>query len=147
MRGRHNPRDITGDKHPNWKGGRYINTDGYVFIYSPTHPNKTKAGHVMEHWLVMEQAIGRYLKPDEVVHHKDSNPQTNDISNLELTVQPKHASLHNTGVGRRAVDMSDRICCKCEEKKTPPRKDRGGRPRWSKGPNPTEPSLPYVEIV
>jgi hypothetical protein len=32
----------------------------------------------------MEEAIGRYLLPQEVVHHKDGNKQNNELSNLVL---------------------------------------------------------------
>jgi hypothetical protein len=32
----------------------------------------------------MEERLGRYLRPEEVVHHIDNNPANNDISNLQL---------------------------------------------------------------
>jgi hypothetical protein len=72
-----------GPKSSNWKGGKMI-VDGYVYIYSPTHPNKTKLGYVCEHRLVMEKLLGRYLTKKEVIHHKDENKQNNTPENLEL---------------------------------------------------------------
>ncbi len=73
-----------GERNGQWKGGRQLDNDGYVLIYSPDHPSKNAAGYVREHRLVMEKILGRYLDPKEVVHHKDDNPANNDPSNLEL---------------------------------------------------------------
>lgn len=64
-----------GDKAHNWRGGRH-KFNGYIFIYSPYHPYQTKKKYVFEHRLVIEQQIGRYLLPEERVHHlgkKDDN--------------------------------------------------------------------------
>jgi len=33
---------IEGDKSHHWKGGRFVNSEGYVFILSPNHPYRTK---------------------------------------------------------------------------------------------------------
>ena len=71
-----------GNRHTNWKGGRKI-SKGYVYIYSPDHPNKRQGGYVAEHRLVMEQKLGRLLHPKEVVHHRDGNPMNNHPDNLE----------------------------------------------------------------
>ena len=73
-----------GDRNGQWKGGRQIDSDGYILIYSPDHPHKNSAGCVREHRLVMEKILGRYLTVDEIVHHKDKNKKNNDPSNLEL---------------------------------------------------------------
>lgn len=68
---------------PAWKGGRTI-ISGYVYIYSPEHPNRTKDKYVCEHRLVMEKKLGRYLKKEEVVHHINHNRLDNSIENLML---------------------------------------------------------------
>lgn len=67
-----------------WKGGRILDADGYVKVKSPEHPHKDRHGYVREHRLVMEQQLGRYLDPKEVVHHRDNNPQNNAPENLEV---------------------------------------------------------------
>ncbi len=72
-----------GKNHPMWKGGKIV-IDGYIYIHSPNHPNRTKMGYVCEHRLVMERFLGKYLKNHEVAHHKNHNKQDNRIENLEL---------------------------------------------------------------
>ena len=57
---------------------------GYVTEYVPDHPFATKQGMVLQHRLVMEQMIGRYLERRENVHHKNGNRKDNRPENLEL---------------------------------------------------------------
>lgn len=71
----------SGDKHTGWKGGRKL-VAGYWYIYSPDHPRATKQHYMLEHRLVMERILGRYLEPNEVVHHIDGNRQNNAPDNL-----------------------------------------------------------------
>ncbi len=75
---------IKGENNPKWKGGRLLNTKGYVKVICKDHPNANLDGYMLEHRLVMEKHIGRYLEPWEVIHHKNSNKQDNRIENLEL---------------------------------------------------------------
>ena len=74
---------LKGKNHPRWKGGKIL-VDGYIYIYSPTHPNKTKNGYILEHRLVMEKHIGRQLLTTEVVHHINGIKTDNRIENLIL---------------------------------------------------------------
>lgn len=76
--------DMSGDKNPNWKGGRLIDKDGYILIYKPNHPNKNAIGYVREHRLVMEKKLKRLLKMTEVVHHINNIKDDNRIENLML---------------------------------------------------------------
>lgn len=73
-------------------GLRKTNSNGYVLIYSSTHPNRDKRNYVLEHRLVMEKHLGRYLKPEEVVHHINDDRSDNRIKNLELF---KNVGYHN----------------------------------------------------
>jgi hypothetical protein len=83
----------TGDKSPKWKGGR-IKRGGYIYIQMPNHPRAKKDGYVPEHTLVMEKHIGRYLKKDEVAHHRNEIKSDNEIKNLRLMTESKHKALH-----------------------------------------------------
>lgn len=76
-------------------GHKKKRSDGYIKVYCPDHPMATKDGYVMEHILVMEKKIGRYITRDEVVHHKNKIRDDNRIENLELMLFTEHASLHS----------------------------------------------------
>jgi len=76
---------------------RLRTTKGYVLRYAPDHPYATKSGHVMEHRLVMEQVLGRYLRPTEVVHHINGIKDDNRPENLMVMDHSEHSRLHNRG--------------------------------------------------
>lgn len=112
-----------GENNHFWNGGRWQDDRGYWHIYSPNHPFRTSDGYVLEHRLVMETYLGRYLTKEEVVHHIDKNTSNNKIENLELF------SNNNEHVIERhiRVDMSDRLCLLCGNKT---RIDKRGYECW-----------------
>lgn len=69
----------SGKNHPLWNGGRH-ESRGYVYVYAPSG-RKT---YQLEHRLVMERIIGRRLRTEEVVHHKNGDGTDNRPSNLRL---------------------------------------------------------------
>lgn len=77
-------RGSKGAKNYFWRGGRNLDADGYVRVKCRDHPQSTQIGYVLEHRLVMEKLLGRYLETHEVVHHKDGNKQNNHPSNLQV---------------------------------------------------------------
>jgi hypothetical protein len=133
-------RDISGDKNPmfgkgmsgednpmfgmrkeassRWRGGTKSRPDGYIRVVAhddhpypcETSPSGTK--YVLAHRFVVEQWLGRYLEPGEVVHHKDENPSNNDISNLVLYAsQSEHMRLGHPdrcpNLGQPSSDVPD----------------------------------------
>lgn len=80
---------------PPYKGGHTRLTPfGYVLEEALDHPSRNTRGFVLQHRLVMEDMVGRYLTEDEVVHHIDRNPMNNSPSNLELHTNASHIALH-----------------------------------------------------
>lgn len=76
-----------GPENPYWNGGRYKdNSSGYIWVYNPKHPSCTKKGYVLEHRLVMEKFISRYLRSNEIIHHRNKLKNDNRIENLEIIV-------------------------------------------------------------
>ena len=76
--------DFTGEKAFRWKGGRRDHVAGYVLVYCPNHPHAHVTKTVMEHRLVMEKHLGRFLRPEERVHHINKIKTDNRIKNLKL---------------------------------------------------------------
>jgi hypothetical protein len=65
----------------NWKGGQYFES-GYIRTYCPKHPCANNRGYVLEHRLVVEKMIGRFLDPGETVHHVNRVRDDNQPQNL-----------------------------------------------------------------
>lgn len=80
-------RGTKGPKNHRWRGGRRIRRDGYVLL-------NLGGREVLEHRHVMSQIVGRPLRSDEHVHHKNHNKADNRPENLELLTHSEHSALH-----------------------------------------------------
>jgi hypothetical protein len=67
-------REKKGDKPPWNKGKKY----------------GSKSHRVLEHRLVMEEKLNRYLEPNELVHHRNGIKDDNRPENLELVIRKAH---------------------------------------------------------
>jgi len=80
--------------------GKWIDKDGYVRVggLKGKHPRWTTGG-VYEHILVMEKKLGRKLKLDERVHHRNEIKRDNRPSNLQVKTDVKHKRGHGRDGG------------------------------------------------
>lgn len=74
--------------------GYKIRSDGYVQVSRPDHQNATKDGYILEHRLVMSEHLGRALRDDEDVHHKNGDRADNRLENLEIKTHSDHLREH-----------------------------------------------------
>lgn len=89
-----------GERHHMYKGHRRSKS-GYIMIKHSNHPRADKLGYVLEHIIIMEQYLGRYLKyygkghkDNEEIHHKNEIKNDNRISNLEIKTRSQHIKDH-----------------------------------------------------
>jgi hypothetical protein len=59
-----------------------------------------KIGNRHAHRIVGEKIVGRPLRRNEVVHHKDENRRNFSRRNLTVKTRAKHSSDHNRGIVR-----------------------------------------------
>ena len=83
--------EITGDKHPMWKGGFWRTIDGYKIIENNTETNGKK---IIEHKVILEEKIGRKLKSNEVTHHVNGDKEDNRAENLVVMTRSEHMIEH-----------------------------------------------------
>lgn len=89
-RGKLRYKGLTGEKHPAWKGGRNINSDGYVRL-------RINGKDVLEHRHLMEKHLGRKLEIFEHVHHVNNIRTDNKLENLKVMLHGEHISYHRKG--------------------------------------------------
>ena len=84
-------RGSPGERNGNWSGGRYKLKSGYIGI------NTGGGTYRLEHALVMEKHLGRRLRRNENVHHRNGIRDDNRLENLELLSIADHTRHHHKG--------------------------------------------------
>lgn len=92
LRGRVYP-ERRGKNNLHWRGGRQSSGNGYVYLLKRDHPFSDKRGRILEHRYVMEQKIGRYLRPDEIIDHINCIKHDNRIENLQIVTHGENIRL------------------------------------------------------
>lgn len=85
----------TGERNGRWKGGQMVDKKtGRVLIYTPGHPAAINGRYVYRYRLVVEKRLGRFLKPDEHIHHINGIKDDDRDENLQVMSGSEHAKLH-----------------------------------------------------
>lgn len=101
-KGKWQSENIRGKLCPNYKGGRFKRSDGYIAVYVGDSTYR------LEHTLIMENHIGRRITRNENVHHINGIRDDNRIENLQLLTIADHAKEHHPG-----KDVSKWVECEC----------------------------------
>lgn len=84
---------MRGENHVGFKGFKMI--QGYIAKYYPNHPYHCDAKYVYEHRLVVENYLGKFLTPNQPVHHINKIRNDNRIENLmAFTSNSAHLRFH-----------------------------------------------------
>ena len=70
---------------------RITRSSGYLYVRRPGHPGANTYGLIPQHRLIMEEHLGRFLLPNEIVHHKNGVRDDNRLENLEVLTKNLHA--------------------------------------------------------
>jgi hypothetical protein len=126
----HNFRNVKGEKHHLWKGRWRHTTQGYIIKYCPDHPRSHSGGGVLEHILIVEKVLGRFLSKKEQVHHVNGKTWDNRNTNLVVCNDSEYHKLLHTRM--RALKETGNvnyrkcyICKKWDKKKNLTIKEKG----------------------
>lgn len=63
---------------------KLYNSKEGIYVYKPDHPCANARGYVLEHRVIMEEKLGRYLEKDELIYRKDGDKFNNSLDNIYI---------------------------------------------------------------
>ena len=81
-------------RYPPGTPPRWVKTMTRGYVVWQAHRLGSLHVRILEHRLVMEKHLGRALRDDEDIHHKNRNRSDNRLSNLQVMSKSEHSSLH-----------------------------------------------------
>lgn len=80
-------RDMTGPRNPKYNGG-FSEADGRTIVCT------RDGGYVFWYRIVIEDVLGRPLREQEIVHHRNGDPTDDRLENLEVVTRAAHMEMH-----------------------------------------------------
>lgn len=95
--------------------------DGYVVLYAKGHPWAATKGGILEHRMIAQNALGKPLPPEAVVHHTDEQKGAIDPYGLVICPNERyHQLLHARSRALAACGNADWLkCSMCQKYDAP----------------------------
>lgn len=107
---------LSGKLNQQWRGGT-TTVMGYIRRMCHDHPRADVNGYVLEHILVAEKAIGRWLPKTAEMHHVNECKHDNRNENLVICEdRAYHQLLHTRLKAYQGTGSVDGLkCCHCKK--------------------------------
>jgi hypothetical protein len=85
---------FSGERNPQWRGGKYKDPDGYIRVLNYNHHRANSHGYVLEHIAVWEEYHKKQLPKGYLIHHLNGIRSDNRPQNLLAMKNSEH--IHQT---------------------------------------------------